>query len=274
MARQAILRDKDGKQLLPVTGFEQVKKGGAGKTLEDSMLEVENLVPIMAAYGCNYNAETGYFEYAGLTDLTAEDCRNMLVETGMYTVEDIASKYSYCKSRVNLIPIASVADKRPYFFASNAIKLNGMYAFYYAREFELIQLCSDYDGSGFFGFSLSEAESMFYACRKLKRITGNIILNYSPNVTSMFGECQELESVRIFLLKTDISFSDSPKLSYESVKCLIDNAANTDPITVTVHGEVYAKLSGTASEYGDHTQEEWTALMTAATEKQISFATA
>lgn len=44
------------------------------------MLEVENLVPIMAAYGCNYNAETGYFEYAGLTDLTADDCRNMLVE--------------------------------------------------------------------------------------------------------------------------------------------------------------------------------------------------
>ena len=28
MARQAILRDKDGKQLLPVTGFEQVKRGG------------------------------------------------------------------------------------------------------------------------------------------------------------------------------------------------------------------------------------------------------
>ena len=29
MARQAILRDKDGKQLLPVTGFEQVKRGVA-----------------------------------------------------------------------------------------------------------------------------------------------------------------------------------------------------------------------------------------------------
>lgn len=31
MARQAILRDKDGKQLLPVTGFEQVKRGGLAK---------------------------------------------------------------------------------------------------------------------------------------------------------------------------------------------------------------------------------------------------
>lgn len=237
------------------------------------MLEVENLVPIMAAYGCNYNAETGFFEYAGLTDLTADDCRNMLVETGMYTVEDVAAKYAYCRSRVNLIPISAASKKRAYFFAMSNFKFNGAYAFYYARECELIQLCSDYDGSGFFGFALNEASFMFANCYNLKRITGNIYLDYSPNVTNMFLSCNLLESVRILRLKTDISFSDSPLLSYESVKYLIDNAANTDPITVTVHGDVYAKLSGTASEYGDHTQEEWTALMTAATEKQISFAT-
>ena len=273
MARQVILRaEEDGKQLLPVTGFEQVKRGGAGKTLEDSMLEVEKLVPIMAAYGCNYNAETGFFEYAGLTDLTADDCRNMLVETGMYTIEDIAAKYAYCKSRVNLIPISAASNKRGYFFAFTGIKFNGAYAFYYAREIELIQLCSDYNGISF-GFALNEASNMFANCHNLKRITGNIYLDYSPNVTNMFLSCNLLESVRILHLKTDISFSDSPLLSYESVKYLVDNAANTDPITVTVHGDVYAKLSGTASEYGDHTQEEWTAIMTAATDKQISFAT-
>lgn len=271
MARQVILRaEEDGKQLLPVTGFEQVKRGGAGKTLEDSMLEVENLVPIMAAYGCNYNAETGFFEYAGLTDLTADDCRNMLVETGMYNIGDMPFKYAYCKSRVNLLPIADTTNKRTRVLMNNLLQVNCMYAFY-ASQFEKIQLCvSD---TAEFGLWPSNMGSMFNGNNKLKDITGNLLVSKAINTNKVFDNCFALENVSVGWVNNDISFKDSPLLSYESVKYLVDNAANTAPITVTVHGDVYAKLSGTASEYGDHTQEEWTAIMTAATEKQISFAT-
>lgn len=234
------------------------------------MLEVENLVPIMAAYGCNYNAETGYFEYAGLTDLTADDCRNMLVETGMYTIEDMAFKYAYCKSRVNLLPIADTTDKRKTVLTNSLLQVNCMYAFY-SSDFEKIQLCVS--NTPEFGLWSSDIGSMFNGCKKLKDITGRLWVSKAINTTGAFNYCVALENVSVCGVNNDISFKDSPKLSYESVKCLVDNAANTDPITVTVHGEVYAKLSGTASEYGDHTQEEWTALMTAAAEKQISFAT-
>ncbi len=268
MARQAILRNKEGQQVLPITGFEQVKRGGAGKTLEDSMLEVENLVPIMAAYGCNYNAETGFFEYAGLTDLTDNDVRNMIAETSMYVCgEDIDWKYAYCQSRVNLLP----KFRRNNVFTTWNKYVSCVRSFYYSK-FEVIQLCSDYYDE-MFGFSISNAESMFSSSSNLRKIIGRIRIKKDASITDAFNACKSLVDLTIHDLSSNISFEDSPLLSYNSVKYLVDNAANTDPITVTVHPDVYAKLSGTASEYGDHTQEEWTALMTAATEKQISFAT-
>ena len=96
------MKDKDGGQLLPVTTTEQVKRGGAGKTLEDSMLEVEKLVPIMAAYGCNYNAETGFFEYAGLTDLTADDCRNMILRPSIHIARAGSTSFRYLRQVINV----------------------------------------------------------------------------------------------------------------------------------------------------------------------------
>ena len=233
-----------------------------------NILEIENLVPLAKAYNVNYNRETGYFEYAGLTDLTADDVRNMIAETSMYTCgEDIDWKYAYCNSRVNLLP----SYKRDSVFTAYYKSVSAARAFYYAK-FEVIQLCSNYKDKTF-GFVVSDTETMFGSCQYLRKIEGNLIMNNVDRVVSMFNKCWNLADLKMVGLGKSISFADSPRLTYVSLKFLVDNAANTEAITVTVHADVYAKLSGTASEYGDHTQEEWTAIMTAATEKQISFAT-
>lgn len=68
-------------------------------------------------------------------------------------------------------------------------------------------------------------------------------------------------------VKYDISFSDSPLISLESLQFMITNAANTSPIIVTVHADVYAKIQ-------DETNAEWHALIEMAVAKQITFATA
>ena len=68
-------------------------------------------------------------------------------------------------------------------------------------------------------------------------------------------------------LKDNISFSNSPLLSLESLQYLITNAANTSPITVTVHADVYDKIQ-------DEGQVDWHALIETAAAKQITFATA
>ena len=233
------------------------------------MLEVENLVPIMAAYGCNYNAETGFFEYAGLTNLTADDVRSMIAETSMYTCgEDVDWKYAYCQSRVNLLP----AYRRKNVFTASYKTVSAIRTFYYAN-FTVIQLCKEYYDKQF-GFVVGKAESMFSSCRYLRKIIGNLIMNNASDTSYMFRGCLMLADLTMVGLNRSISFADTPLLSYDSLKFLVDNAANTSAITVTVHADVYAKLSGTAADYGDNTKEEWMAVMASATEKNISFATA
>ena len=52
----------------------------------------------------------------------------------------------------------------------------------------------------------------------------------------------------------------------ESLQYLVNNASNTAPITITVHPDVYAKLT-------DEANADWYAVNTAAQAKNIAFAT-
>lgn len=83
----------------------------------------------------------------------------------------------------------------------------------------------------------------------------------------MFYQCFALVSVSLRGVKYDISFSDSPNISINSLQFLITSASNASPITVTVHANVYAKIQ-------DETNAEWHALIETAAAKQITFATA
>ena len=58
----------------------------------------------------------------------------------------------------------------------------------------------------------------------------------------------------------------SPNVNLYSVNFVVQKAINTSAITITVHPEVYAKLT-------DSTNTEWYAVNTAAQAKQIAFAT-
>lgn len=120
-----------------------------------------------------------------------------------------------------------------------------------------------------------------YECRKLKRIEGVISLeNFSAQCLNGYflKDDAALKEVRLTGLKTNISLVSSPLLSLASLQYLIANAANTATITVTVHKDVYAKLTGdtTNAAAAALTEEEltqWQALVTTAAAKSISFAT-
>ena len=76
-----------------------------------------------------------------------------------------------------------------------------------------------------------------------------------------------LEEVNYRYINGDCRFAcQSPKLSLASVQYAVDNASNTSAITITVHPDVYAKLT-------DPSNTEWYAVNTAAQAKQIAFAT-
>ena len=108
----------------------------------------------------------------------------------------------------------------------------------------------------------------FANCSKLREIKGFISMANVKNYRPSFGGCVALETVYIKDLNRNFDLADSPLLSLASFQYLIANAANgTTTITVTVHSDVYAKLTDTAN-------AEWHKVLTDAANRNISLARA
>lgn len=260
------MKDKDGGQLLPVTTTEQVKRGGAGNSLETSMLELENLVPLAEVYGFAYDDSDRTFSYGSVDDISIPQMKSIL----KYGI--ISNNGGNISSCAITIParVAIVVSCNDYGYGN---QIDASLAFAKSSRLEEVNFIESSPSSNCY---VEKFERAFSGCSSL-RVIDNILVNAKKQANvfvDAFKGCSSLETVKIGSLATNISFADSPLLSYDSIKFLIDNAANTSAITVTVHADVYAKLAGTATDYGDNTKEEWMAVMASATEKQISFATA
>lgn len=112
---------------------------------------------------------------------------------------------------------------------------------------------------------------MFRSCPNLRRIECSYIKIDSATMplTQMFEGCPKLEWVPIrMLVRRDLDFADSPLLSLAMLQYLLKwaNTDTTNQATITVHPEVYAKLS-------DESNAEWHKVMTDATALNIIFAT-
>lgn len=109
-------------------------------------------------------------------------------------------------------------------------------------------------------------------CPKLRKIIGVIDLGEVNNSKSSWGKqpfynLPELVEARIYMLGASIDLSTCPKLSVASYQyCIQRGRTMTSPITVTVHPDVYAKLT-------DETNTEWHQVLIDAAAKNITFAT-
>lgn len=209
---------------------------------------------LYVAAGAVYNEQTGFYELNGLTDITEEQMREIYVKTmPSFSLIDKTACFNNLRIRTNLPFVSSSGYKMQYLHAT----------FSNCSYLEVAFL--EKNATKFYGSQYSYA---FRGCRSLKTILGNIVFpSQSTSVVDMFRNCLALVNVNINSINTSISFSNSPLLSLESLQYLITNAANTSAITVTVHADVYAKIQ-------DESQTEWHALIAAAQEKNITFATA
>ena len=126
--------------------------------------------------------------------------------------------------------------------------------------------------------AISSAQNMFKNCESLKYIYGVLAFTSNVNVSGAFDFCLSLEEVRIKNLAKSLNLASSPKLSLDSVAFMVQNAANTSPITITLHTDVFAKLTGDTTNEASAalTEEElaqWAQVLTDALEKNITFAT-
>lgn len=113
--------------------------------------------------------------------------------------------------------------------------------------------------------SMISGDYAFYGCTSLKSIPelGRW------NGKDAFYNCISLEEIRLNQLLYDVDLHWSPLISLESFRYMVANRSHLSPdkvITVTVHPDIYAKLT-------DESNEEWHAVLLTALEKNIAFAT-
>lgn len=127
--------------------------------------------------------------------------------------------------------------------------------------------------------NVQNGTQMFSECIKLKHILPHLIME-NCNASEMFYNCKSLETAKIKSLKNSVSFAQSPLLSLESLRFTVDNRPDyfTSAIIITVHADVYAKLTGdtTNAAAAALTEEElaqWNQVLVDAAAKNISFAT-
>lgn len=210
---------------------------------------------LYVAAGAVYNEQTGFYELNGLTDITEEQMREIYtVCGGNPVINNLIERYYASSIRTNIPFRVSIGTN------NNPVRINSFLA--NCGRLEVFQTSLN-NGT----LTLGSCTSLFYNCRSLIRVNGVIDVYNSDSYTQMFLGCMKLESINVRRIKRDISFSDSPLISLESLQYLITNAANTSPITVTVHADVYAKIQ-------DEGQVDWHALIETAAAKQITFATA
>lgn len=231
------------------------------------------------SYGAVYNEETGFYELNGFTDITEEEMWNIYRYFNFNDMAMFVGKYPYdglnLKVRTN-IPFQStiqnsgintafrIAHKWSYLCST----LRYVEKIVISRRPEDIYLCADnHIGCNY----------LLYSCGSLVEVEGVIDFSkYEGNLTYVFSVCPKLKSFRLRGVHNNASFRGSPCVDLDTLKYVIENATNTKSITITVDPTIYGYLAGTtqpAPETGG-TAEEWQALVTAAQEKQISFASA
>ena len=86
---------------------------------------------------------------------------------------------------------------------------------------------------------------MFNGCSNLKYIHP-MKCTSTGIIPNMFGGCTSLIEAKIYELKGNLSFSSSPIISKDTILCIVENAAPTSAITITLHPDAYGRLADDA----------------------------
>lgn len=153
------------------------------------------------------------------------------------------------------------------------------HAFYNQTSLEVAVVSPSRTGDQTYTLSPTSIGGAFNNCTALRKILGIINLDKIVDANEGWGNnCSLLEEVHFHRLKKSLNLRNLPALKAGCVWELINYSVNTEPVTVSVHADVYAKINGTynwgQSIEDDNERYDWSGVMAAAAEKNISFATA
>lgn len=205
----------------------------------------EELKAQAKAEGAVWNTATGYFELNGLADISTAQMRAIMP----YLILGRAGGslvYKFIRTAIRTVTV----------YAEGTPVTKAMDMAFYASSVETIAFKVARTGA----METQSITQPFRACASLHTIYGIIdVRNTATGLIDLAPLATKLKYINIKSLKTSITFQDCPVISLESITYMVDNAANTAPITITLHPDAYARL----------TDE----IITAATAKQINFVT-
>jgi hypothetical protein len=212
-------------------------------------------------YYCVYNANTGYYEMNGLTDLTEAQMADIYINTAVQINIGIGVATSFtCMSYSN------IRTSFPRTTMSGYDSTNDINRF---RGCDKLEVYKNYQSFGHFSLCCT---CMFYGCSKLHTVDfiNLTLITNAAYLVGCFTECVKLVTANVKNLKVSFSFKDCPLLSLASLQYLVTNRGNgTTRITITVHPTVWGYLNDAVG------HPTWNALLVDAVNNQcINFASA
>lgn len=220
-------------------------------------------IDLFTSAGATFNATTGYFELGQLTDISYEEMQ-MIYSCGIMSVF-CGIAYAYfgdLRNRANGKYVRSTLPIKRMGASQNlSYQFNNSY-------FE--QVIFDIP-AGIIGFqSVNSCGSAFNHTERLKHID---LLKWSGTAAQTVTNAYSLQDFTIMNLSVNLSIKDSSALTLASVVYIVDNAANTSAITITLHATAYARCQADTTEYiyGGNT---YTGILAYASARNITIASA
>lgn len=186
-----------------------------------------------------------------------------------HNITDSTTEY-LCRART-LLPKRGYTTQSLYRYGSCIMGLESLYI----ANYYIINNLADPE---VYQQNVSSTRELGQYSHKLRMILGKIRIT-ADAMSTHFYSCN-FPALEIFWVGGVFnSFTmNAPKLRVECWRYMIDNAANTTAITITVPSSIYVKLTGdtTAQEFTDLSEDEqtqWLEILDIAISRNISFAT-
>lgn len=179
----------------------------------------------------DFNEESKLFKLYDIDDIDYEEALriDMLSGTPYMASKEMNSAYFSINNPMSRMEVRTL-------FPIGLIVANAVNMFFANHHLEVLCFTGPHSDA-----TISNATNTFTGCEKLRRIIGRI--TFTSNCTDTFGGCKALEEVSLNQLAVSVSFAHSPKLSLDSISYMVEHAANTAPITLTLHPEAYARVT-------------------------------
>lgn len=227
---------------------------GSGASAEYTLSDIVTgnvpvaLIEEAAVYGVIFNTTTGYFEYGGYTDIAADEMREAIA---MRVAHIMRQAYQAYAGRIILPPLSAEDGA-----------VSAFYNVKYAK----------YIPASIINEPRTAANNQFAQSKKLEEV--DFIIGGSSWPTTPFGACESLKSFKVNALNTSISVLNSPLITVECIKYIVDKRTNTaSPVAITLHATAYARMAADTTEY-TYGGQTYTGIVAYANAKNITIASA